>query len=233
MKTLTPLLLALAWTAVAGATNPASLGYTEGGTVLGPGNDVCWGEETHNHDGSFENGYAWRYGGDVPPYYGAFGEGLETVYPGYIGCAKIWATTLPGYYSGQTCDIYIWDGGVTSPPGSVLSMDPGVVLENVPNWPTVGENDVFIPGCVVQGEYTIGYWGNWPGVSEAYYVGADLNGPGGHPWTNIAPGIGYPTGWNDPSFIWGPTQSLGFGSVYSWNSPVDSRTWGEVKTLFR
>ena len=48
-----------------------------------------------------------------------------------------------------------------------------------------------------------------------------------------APGIGYPTGWNDPSVVWGPTQSLGLGLVYVWNSPVESQSWGSIKSMFK
>jgi hypothetical protein len=141
-------------------------------------------------------------------------------------------STLPGYFYGQTCDVYVWEGGVTRAPGTVLGMVPGNVLSNVPVWPTVGENDVVVPGYVVQGEVTVGYWGNWPGASCAYFIGADLDGYGGYPWTYIAPGIGYPTGWNDPSVIWGLTQSLGLGLVYVWNSPVESQSWGSIKSMF-
>jgi hypothetical protein len=216
----------------AGASNAVSLGYSDEGTVIGSSPDDCWGEQVYNHDESFENGYAWQYAGVVPPYWGAFGEGIEASWA-VIACVKIWVTTLPGYYFGQTCDVYVWEGGVTGPPGAVLDMVAGVVLGNVPNWPTVGENDVEMHYAIAQDGCTVGYWGNWPGAPCAYFVAADLNGPGGHPWTCIAPGIGYPTGWNDPSMIWEPTQSLGLGAVYSWCSPVEARSWGSIKGLFQ
>ena len=167
-------------------------------------------------------------------YWGAFGEGIVGEPWAVIGCVKIWVSTLPGYFYGQTCDVYVWEGGVSGPPGAVLDLVAGVVLGNVPNWPTVGENDVQVHYPLFQEECTVGYWGNWPGMHCAYYVGADLDGfGGGHPWTYIAPGIGYPTGWNDPSIIWGPMQSLGLGAVYAWNSPAEARSWGSIKALFR
>ena len=90
-------------------------------------------------------------------------------------------------------------------------MVAGVVLSNVPYWPNIGQNDVTIRVPVV-GDFTVGYWGNWPNAPLGYWCAADLDGFGGHPWTNIAPGIGYPTGWNDPSIVWGPTQSMGCGA---------------------
>ena len=73
----------------------------------------------------------------------------------------------------------------------------------------------------------------WATTSPGYIVAADLDGAGGHPWTYIAPGIGYPTGWNDPSIIWGTTQSLGLGGVFSGCSPAESRSWGSMKALFQ
>ena len=53
------------------------------------------------------------------------------------------------------------------------------------------------------------YWANFSNQMCGYFIAADTNGFGGCPMTNVAPGIGYPTGWNPVSVIWGPTQSLG------------------------
>jgi hypothetical protein len=127
-----------------------------------------------NHDGSFENGYAWQYGGSVAPYYGAFGEGYD-LGAGVVCCGAFWASTLPGYYFGQPADAYVWDGGAGSNPGAVLGMVPGNVFPNVPNWPTCAENDVTM-GIAVTGPFTVGFWGNWPGVLCGYFCAADLNG---------------------------------------------------------
>jgi hypothetical protein len=90
-------------------------------------------------------------------------------------------------------------------------------------------------GIAVTGPFTVGFWGNWPGVLCGYFCAADLNGFGGYPWTNVAPGIGYPTGWNDPSIIWGTTQSMGCGAYFGTECgpiPADSQTWGSIKALF-
>ncbi len=234
MKKFAALLAVLAVSAFAAhATNPVSLGYTESGTVLGPGPDACaHGTLFMNHDGSFENGYAWQYGGCVAPYYGAFGEGYDLGSAGAC-CGAFWVSTLPGYFFGQSADCYVWAGGVGGAPGAVLGVVTGVVFSNVPNWPTCAENDVEMH-IIVSGPFTVGYWGNWPGALCGYFCAADLNGFGGAPWTNIAPGIGYPTGWNDPSIVWGPTQSMGIGVYFGdcGNTPAEPQTWGAIKALF-
>jgi hypothetical protein len=238
MRKIAVVLAALVLSAVAAqATNPASLGYSDNVTVINTsGSDACSaGTLFINHDGSFENGYAWRYGGTVAPYYGAFGEGYS-LGAGGVCCGAFWLSTLPGMYFGQSSDLYVWAGGAGSGnPGAVLGTVPGIVFASVPNWPTMAQNDVEMGGIAVTGEFTVGYWGNWPGLANGYFIGADQDGFGGYPWTNIAPGIGYPTGWNDPSIVWGPTQSLGigvyFGDCGPW-SPADPQTWGSIKALF-
>jgi hypothetical protein len=234
------------------ATNFASLGYSDNTTVMNSGTDDCtWGTLYVNHDGSFEDGYAWMYGGTVAPYYGAFGEGYDLGY-GCVACGAFWLTTLPGYYSGQRADLYVWAGGAGSgAPGAVLGVISGVAFANVPIWPSVGRNDVsMLIDVWGVGEFTIGYWGNWPDAQCGYYCAADLFGfGGGHPWTNIAPGIGYPTGWNDPSVVWGTgvIRSMGIGVWFVPEGcgpccggdppppppvPARSSTWGSIKALF-
>jgi hypothetical protein len=235
MKRFVVLLAVLALSAFAAhATDAVSLGYSDDVTVINTGGDDACAAGTlyANHDGSFENGYAWRYGGVVAPYYGAFGESYDLDY-GNVCCVALWVSTVPGGFTGQSCDVYVWAGGIGSTPGAVLQMVPGIVLTNVPNWPTCSENDITVP-VGLSGPFTVGYWGNWPGAANAYFCAADLNGFGGNPWTNIAPGIGYPTGWNDPSIVWGPTQSMGIGVYWGdcYTSPVETRTWGSIKALF-
>ncbi len=166
-----------------------------------------------NDDGSFENGYSWYYGGVLAPYYGAFAEGYHNTNPYYVFCAvELELTTLMGYYADQSLDVYVWDSGGGNP-GSVLSVTAGAHITPPAIWPDISTHDidVSITGC--PGDFFAGYWGNWPGQLPGWFVAADLNGPGGLPRTNIAPGIGYPTGWNDPSVIWGPTQALGIRAI--------------------
>jgi hypothetical protein len=46
------------------ADDISSLGYSQETVITGPGPDACAaGVLIANHDGSFENGYAFRYGG--------------------------------------------------------------------------------------------------------------------------------------------------------------------------
>ena len=40
--------------------------------------------------------------------------------------------------------------------------------------------------ALVEGEFTVGIWCDWPTDVIGFYVGADENGPGGHPWTNVS-----------------------------------------------
>jgi hypothetical protein len=219
----------------AGASNAVSLGYSEETTIIGPGTDACAsGVLIYNHDGSFETGLAWQYTGCVPPYYGALGEGYD-LGAGTIACAAFWLTTIPGFYTPDNADCYVWEDGVSGAPGAVLAMLTSPRMTNIPNWPAVGQNDVEM-GVPVTAPFTMGYWGPWPEGLLWYFCAADQNGPGGHPWTCIAPGIGYPSGWQDPSIVggyWSPTRSMGIGVYFEQATPVESETWGAVKALFR
>ncbi len=212
------------------ADSAASLGYSDETTIVGPGADACAsGVLIHSHDESFENAYAWAYGGVVAPYYGAFGEGYD-LGSGTISCAAYWVTqVLADWFYG---DCYVWAGGVGPAPGAVLAVVAHVNFAPVPHWPEIGQKD-FDVNLAVTGPFTIGYWGDWPGSYAAFFCAADLDGPAGHPWTCIAPGLGYPSGWQDPSTIWGPTRSLGCGVYFEQATSARSETWGALKALFR
>jgi hypothetical protein len=231
MKTFATLLAILAIAAGANAADFSSTGSGVETTIVTAGDDTCTQTLYVNHDGSFENGYCWQYGGIVPPTYGAFGEGFS-LGGGCIECIAIWATQV-GNYFGQTCDTYVWDGGVTGVPGNVLWTATGQAFTNIGFWPTLTQND-FACGYQVAGDFTVGYWADFSAMVCGWFIGADQNGFGGYPWSNIAPGIGYPTGWQNPTVIWGTTQSLGFGVYFEegGTSPVEAATWGEIKDLF-
>ena len=215
-----------------GASNAVSLGYSDETTIVGPQRECSGGTLVYNHDGSFENGYIWQYGGLVPPYYGAFGEAYDLTC-GTVRCAAFWLTTLPGGWWDQDTDCYIWDGGLGEEPGLVVAVVSGVWFSNIPNWPAVGRNDVDM-NVSVSGPFTIGYWTDCPLSSPYFFCAADENGPGGHPWTCIAPGIGYPTGWQHPSVVWPDARSIGCGLWFDQGvTPAASETWGAVKALFR
>ena len=217
----------------AGASNAVSLGYSDSTTIVGPGTDACAsGVLIHNHDGSFENGYAWQYDGQAAPYYGAFGEGYD-LGAGTIACGAFWLSGGAFGWEAPPADCYIWEGGVDVAPGTVLGLIAGVNFNPIPTWPTIRECDVDM-NIVVLGPFTVGCWGEWAGAASGLVCAADENGPGGHPWTCIAPGIGYPSGWQDPAAVWPDAKSMGCGVYFeSHPTPVESETWGAVKSLFR
>ena len=74
---------------------------------------------------------------------------------------------------------------------------------------------------------------SWPGLPNGWFIAADLDGFGGLPRTNLAPGSGYGTGWADPSIVWGPTQALGICAYLTTGViPVEETTWGAIKALY-
>jgi hypothetical protein len=213
-----------------GASNAVSLGYSDETTIVGPERECSGGTLVYNHDGSFENGYMWQYGGCQHPYYGALGEAYD-LGAGTISCGAFWLTTIDWWF-GEEADCYIWQGGIGSDPGAVLTVVTGVLFTNLPLWPGVGQNDVDM-SVAATGPFTVGYWGDCPGAASIFFCAADENGPRGHPWTCIAPGTVYPSGWQDPAVVWPGARSMGCGVYFEQATPVESETWGAVKALFR
>ena len=73
-------------------------------------------------------------------------------------------------------------------------------------------------------------------MGNGWYVASDENGfGGGLPRTNIAPGIGFPTGWNHPNVVstFAGCQDLGI-AVYEIGGPIPAQTttWGAIKNLY-
>jgi hypothetical protein len=197
-----------------------------------------------NHDYSFEYGYcAGDFGveGVQEPYSGSLAEGFD-LGPGRVDCASFWVTQI-GYMWYEENDIYVWDGGVTREPGEVLALVPGVPWDPPGFWPEFTRTDVPLSVCVTS-DFTVGCWQHWFGGWCNEYICADLDGPGGHPWTHIAPGLQWPSGWQDPSIVFGPIQSMAIGVQFSqdpasvedeWEDSERpaSPTWGGIKALFR
>lgn len=186
-----------------------------------------------NSDGSYENGYAWQYAGSAAPYYGAFAECYSADAGGQSVCSAIFDFTQVGSQAGQNFDIYVWsDGGGV--PGNVVCGPTRVTPGTIAFWPSISRHVFDLSGCCVSNAFWVGYWGNWPGLLAPWYIGADLDGFGGCPLTNIAPGIGFPTGWTNTSQVWGPTQALGIGCELTTCGVVatESRTWGAIKNLY-
>lgn len=202
------------------------------GTLESQGDGAC-GELLFNADGTYENGYCWRNGGIVWPYFGAFAECYSSA-DGVEVCAVVLDLTQVGTYFGQTSDIYVWaDAG--GEPGNVICFRPDVDPGAPAFWPSVSRHTLLLEGCCVSGDFWAGYWSNWPLAGCGYFIAADLDGPGGCPYTNIAHGIGFPSGWQDVSVAWGPTAAVGIGTEIHPCSPTPNRTssWGRVKDLYR
>ena len=229
MKKLAVVLAVATLIVVAHAGTYEDLGYRED-TVMHPAQgDDCISVLYENHDGSCENAYCYAWGYE-PPYFGAFAEAYD-LGPGIVECGAYWFTQI-GYFTGEPMDCYVWEGGVTTDPGDVVCLITGVVPDNVPYWPDCGQNDVEL-GCCVEGEFTVGFWADFSDQACQWYICADINGPGGYPWTCVAPGIGYPTGWNHVEVVFGPTASLCLGVYFAEDpSPAESQTWGSIKALF-
>jgi hypothetical protein len=213
MKRSVPWLFARLLLAMLSVAGPAQAGLTAAGSV-GPGHGVqlpcpdyvlCYGEYLLNYDGSAENGYCWQYGGLVSPDYGAFAECFS---------AFGWPCEIDLFLTGQgnACedqiDLYLWDdaGGT---PGNVLSVFRGEAPCPVAVWPNV--NCLYAPlyPVRVDGAFWAGFAARPSDQASGFFIAADTDGPGGCPFTRIAPGVGYPTGWQDVSVVWGPTRSLG------------------------
>lgn len=223
--------------AIVGVSTPASAGPNETGfsrnttIVEGPSPDGdCPGELDCNWDGTIENGYSWGVGGVVPPDYGSFGDCYDNAFV----CEGHFYFTQLGYYAGQTADIYIWadEGGL---PGNVVCSSLGQGPGQIALWPSCSAHK-FALNCDTGGAHFLGYWGDWPGMVEGWFICADEDGPMSCPVTKIAPGIGnYPSGWQPITVV--PTfagcKSLGICEWFG-EPPVatESTTWGRIKALY-
>ena len=83
--------------------------------------------------------FAWQYGGVVAPDYGAFAEGHTA--EGTVCGMRLWLTTLPDLYQGQTPDAYVYDSDGTNPT-SVLSLVVDVSIDPPGNWPELTERGI-------------------------------------------------------------------------------------------
>ena len=228
----------LALCVVCGATGAeeaedfASLGYREDTVIENYARDECVGTLVYNHDSSYENAYCWQLEEVAPPYYGAWAEGFD-LGPVNVECAVLWFTTPSPYWEPNPIDVYVWDGGVQGPPENVLCLLPDIEDFQMGFWPEIRQNDIEID-CCVSGDFSVGYWTDDSDCFCVIYCPADENGPGGNPWTCIAPGLGYPTGWQHPNVVHPNCVSMGLGATITEDpSPADSQTWGKIKSLYR
>ena len=141
--------------------------------------------------------------------------------------------TGTGFGGQYHISAYVWDDA-DGAPGVVLAVRSGFWINGSAFWPATSRYVVSLttPPCV-QGKYWVGE--RPEAAPEGYfeYVAADLNGPAGCPMTNIAPGQGYPSGWQDVAVRFGPTAAMGLGAqvLDCPPTPVQNSTWGRVKAL--
>ncbi|MBK8232707.1 MAG: hypothetical protein IPK72_19520 [Candidatus Eisenbacteria bacterium] len=184
-----------------------------------------------NADGVYGAAFGWQYGGVQAPYYGAFAE----CYSGSAEvCAVVFDFTKTSDNGPGRMDAYIWSDDAGQPGNVVcvvMNVDPGVVAF----WPEASRHVIALPpGCCVGETWWAGYWPNWPGQSVRWWTTADLSDVSGCPFTNIPPGVGYPTGWHNVSVVWGPHNALGIGAetVPCAPTPALHSSWGAVKATY-
>ena len=215
----------------AAASDPrGSLGPGEGVVARGDEPTGC-GTFVMNADADYENAYNWQYGGVAPPQYGAMAE----CYDGPLTvCSIILDATGIGIPEESFADLYVWRD-LDGLPGEVVTLVPHVFVGPLPIWPDVVRHVFDVPDVECVDRAWVGYWPDHPGWQAYWFIGADLDGPAGCAMTNIAPGIGYPTGWQNVSVTWGPTQALGIGAEVIPCDPVPTMksSWGRVKSLYR
>jgi hypothetical protein len=217
------------------APSAASVGRGQGVILPSPLPHPCSAATLCRHfDGTAENGYGWQHRGCVAPSYGAFAECFDFGIGSCLCGIELMLTSLGGVCS--PADLYIWaDAG--GRPGNVLAMTSGANPGPVATWPNVSTHDLPMVATQVAGVAWFGYRTDYSNAPCGYFIAADTNGFGGCPYTNIAPGLGYATGWNHVSAVWGPTRSLGIGA---WRTAdgcggvsVRESTWGRIKQLYR
>jgi hypothetical protein len=206
------------------------------GTGPAGAQSICDGAILLQHDdGSFENGYGWSGPGSRVPDFGAWAERYESD----VVCSVQFLFIDSGDFQDQTMDVFVWSDE-SGNPGTVLcvlrDIDPGPIAP----WPQISIHDVPI-NCETGGPHFVGFWGEWPGAVHGWYLAADENGSGsGSPRTRIAPGLGYPTGWNHPNVVpfYSGIRGVGIRELALQSSGLPEprgvvpATWGAVKAFY-
>ncbi len=188
------------------------------GVVVEPTRTCSSGTLIFEHDGSFENAYAWTSQAACPFPFGSWGEAYD-MGPGVIRCASYWLTRTHEY-DDLPADLLVWDEGAGSEPGAVLFTLPGQYFHDLPFWPEVAQRDVTID-FTVQGPFTIGFWADWgcPWSTNTFFVAADEDGPVGNAWSFVNGEIYPPGGWQQPAgwpVPFAECKSLGLGCWSAW-----------------
>lgn len=184
-------------------------------------------------DRVYENAISWQFEGVLAPDLGA----LAQVYPARrILCGVVLDLTQNGGQATQRMDLYIWDND-SGRPGAVRALVTAANPGPVATWPIIGRHVLALPEptCAEVDSVWVGYWPSWIAEPAGWFVGADLDGPPTRSVTKIAPGLGFPSGWQNTSTAWGPVSTLGIGLSFApcVPDPVISSTWGSIKSLFR
>lgn len=183
-------------------------------------------------DGLFAAAITWADAGVSSPPGGAFAQRFTFSDTTRI-CAVGLALTQIGGYDSQHCVIYIWSGSPAQP--GAVAFAQSVNIGPMATWPYVGRHLFAVDACVA-GDTWIGYWPDWPGASEGWYIAADLAADTGAALTYVAPGVADETGWQSVSLFW---EGIGvFGVTVEHNptscaiTPTEERSWGRIKALY-
>ncbi len=173
-----------------------------------------------NDDGTPEAAYSWQYGGlsSCAGYYGAFAE----EYTGSSVCGIDLTLSAPAFLWSATCDLFVWADGFYGP-GSVLQIVHDAPVPGIPAAPNCEDYALTIPATAIPSgpaNFWVGYWPTFVGPAT-YYVAADEGtAPSkGFPFFKVAPGIGYPTGWQPAYYLWGPQLEDFYISCWASQSP--------------
>lgn len=202
----------------------------QGTTVIDDGNSCgSWSGESV---GNYEAAVAWADVGVASPLDGAFAQRFMFADTVRI-CAIILDLTQIGGQHAQSCDLYIWSGSSNLPAAvvSTHSNTPGPIA----HWPNVSRHSFTVDACVT-GETWIGYWANWSGADEGWYVAANVGEDIGKALTYVASGVADRGGWQSLSVVWERIANIGISVRYDAVSctltPTHESTWGRIKVLY-
>jgi hypothetical protein len=231
--TLAALLPAFGVIPAAGAIDThGSVGRGQGVILPNPAGDPCPPATLLRNYDRVDDACCWQYGGIMPPCYGAFAECYDTGEEARYVCGVQLLLTGLGYPC-HPCNVYVWsdDGGV---PGTVLSVTAGADPCPVATWPSASTHDFAVEPVLIQGAFWTGWWADFSQQPCGYMTTNDFDGVSGCPYTNIAPGLGYPTGWHDVAYVWGPMRAIGIGAwVRDETVPTRESSWGRVKRVYQ
>ncbi|MBD3333898.1 MAG: hypothetical protein GF355_00095 [Candidatus Eisenbacteria bacterium] len=192
-----------------------------------------------NDDDSFEAAYGWEA---CPDELVGWAECYDSE---FICSMRLQLTTLPGAFTNQPFDVYVWDKLPNGEFGTVMCVRNGVELGVPPAiWPEYSLHEITLE-CCVEGEHYIGYVVNWGSNNPGWYIMADEDGPGGCPRTLVPEGCGEPIGWQHPADVDDPggsalfpgARALGIREIAetsctTFPTPVVPGTWGSIKSLY-